>query len=78
MAANSEERIAELGRLLKGKIRADWSLLDEDHREPFDELMGLLSHRESVVAAMMYEVARGRAGRKRNHDRAEEQVYSIS
>jgi hypothetical protein len=53
MAANSEERIAELGRLLKGKIRADWSLLDEDYREPFDELMGLLSHRESVVAAMM-------------------------
>lgn len=76
MAANSEERIAELGRLPKGRIRADWVLLDESYREPFDELMGLLSHRESVVASMMYEVARGRAGRKRNYDRVDGQGHS--
>jgi hypothetical protein len=50
--ANSEERIAELGKLPKGKIRTDWSLLDEAYGEPFDELMELLCHRESVVACM--------------------------
>jgi hypothetical protein len=39
MVANREERIAELGKLLKGKIQTDWTLLDEAYREPFDELM---------------------------------------
>jgi hypothetical protein len=69
MAANSEERIWELGKLLKGRIRADWTLLDEAYREPFDELMALLSHRESVVASMMHHVARARADRERNEAR---------
>jgi len=66
MAANSGERIVDLGKLLKGRIRADWTLLDEGYREPFDELMALLSHRESVVASMMHQIARGRADRERN------------
>jgi len=70
MVAKSEARIAELGKLLKGKIRTDWVLLDEGYREPFDELMGLLRHRESVVACMMHEVAKGRADRERDDDRA--------
>ena len=64
MAANSEERIAELGKLLKGKIRSDWALLDETYREPFDQLMKLLRHRESVVACMMHQAAKRRAGRE--------------
>lgn len=72
MAANSEERIAELGKLLKRKIRTDWTLLDEGYREPFDELMRLLSHRDSVVASMMHQIVRGRADRKRNRDRVED------
>jgi len=53
MAANSEQRIVELGKLLKGRVRDDWTLLDETYREPFDELMGLLTHRQSVVASIM-------------------------
>ncbi len=69
MAINSEKRMAELGKLLKGKIQPDWVLLDEAYREPFDELMGLLSHRESVVASMMHQVARGTADRQRNKAR---------
>jgi hypothetical protein len=70
MAANSEERIAELGKLLKGKIRSDWALLDEAYREPFAELMGLLRHRESVVACLV-QAAKGRGNRKRNDDRVD-------
>jgi hypothetical protein len=68
MAANSEERIAELGKLLKGKIQTDWALLDEAYRESFDELMGLLCHRESVVVCMMHQAAKRRAGRERTDD----------
>ena len=69
MAANSEERIAELGKLLKGKVRADWSVLDEAYRAPLEELMWLLHHRESVVAAfMMQYLARGSADRERNRE----------
>ena len=64
MAVNSEERIAELGKLLKGKIQTDWVLLDEAYRELFDELMGLLRHRESVVVCMMHQAAKRRAGRQ--------------
>ena len=70
MAANSEERIAELGKLLKGKIRSDWALLDETYREPFDQLMKLLRHRESVVACMV-QAAKCRGNRKRNDDRVD-------
>ena len=29
MVAKSDQRITELGKLLKGKIRSDWALLDE-------------------------------------------------
>jgi hypothetical protein len=69
MKGNSEERITELGKLLKGKIRADWSLIDEAYRERFEELMWLLYHRESVVVAfMMQYVSRGRADRQRNRE----------
>jgi hypothetical protein len=32
MVAKNEARIAELGKLLKGKIRTDWVLLDEGYR----------------------------------------------
>jgi hypothetical protein len=64
MAVNSEERIAELGKLLKGKIQTDWVLLDEAYRELFDELMGLLRHRESVVVCMMHQAAKRRPGRQ--------------
>jgi hypothetical protein len=70
MAANSEERIAELGKLLKGKIQTDWTLLDEAYREPFDELMELLRHRESVVACMV-QAAKCRGNRERNDDRVD-------
>ena len=75
----SEERVAELGKLLKAKIRIDWVrtgdtikvsrvLLDEAYRESFDELIGLLQHREAVVASMVRQAAardaeRGRKGR---------------
>jgi len=69
MDANSEERIVKLGKRLKGRIRADWTLLDEGFREPFDELMGLLSHRESVVGSMMHQIATGRADRQLNDAR---------
>jgi len=65
MACNSEGRIAELGKLLKGKIRTDWVLLDEVYRESFDELMALLQHRDSVVACIMHQAAKGRAHRER-------------
>jgi hypothetical protein len=71
MAANSEERIAELGKLLKGKIQADWALLDETYRELFDELMGLLCHRESVVACMIRQAAKRRTNRERSNDRVD-------
>jgi hypothetical protein len=72
MAFNSEERIAELGKLLKGKVRADWSLLDETYRESFDELMALLRNRESVVVAfVMHQTAKRRAPRERNGDRVD-------
>jgi hypothetical protein len=67
MAANSEERIAELGKLLKGKIQTDWALLDEAYREPFDELMELLRHRESVAACMIQAAKRG--GNRERNDR---------
>jgi hypothetical protein len=79
MTARSEERVAELGRLLKAKIRTDWIktddtigvsrvLLDEAYRELFDELISLLQHREAVVACMIRQVTarkadRGRKGR---------------
>ncbi len=79
MTSRSEERVAELGKLLKTKIRTDWVktgdtigvsrvLLDEAYREPFDELIGLLQHREAVVACMIRQAAarkadRGRKGR---------------
>jgi hypothetical protein len=69
MAANSGERIVDLGKLLKGRIRADWTLLDEGYRKPFDQLMGLLSHRRSVLASMMRHVAKGKAVRLRNDAR---------
>jgi hypothetical protein len=75
----SEDRVAELGKLLKAKIRIDWVrtgdtikvsrvLLDEAYRESFDELIGLLQHREAVVASMIRQAAarhaeRGRKGR---------------
>jgi hypothetical protein len=71
MAFNSEERIAELGKLLKGKIRTDWVLLDGAYQESFDELMALLRHRESVVACMMHQAAKRRAHRERNGDRVD-------
>ena len=32
-------------------------LLDEAYREPFDELIGLLQHREAVVATMVRQAA---------------------
>jgi hypothetical protein len=66
MTFDSEGRIAELGKLLKGKIRTDWVLLDEAYRESFDELMALLRHRESVVACIMHQAAKGRTHRERN------------
>jgi hypothetical protein len=72
MAANSEDRIAQLGKLLKGKIRADWTLLDESYREPFDELMWLLNHRESVVVSMMYQRAKGRTKRNCDYGRSDD------
>jgi|HubBroStandDraft_4_1064222.scaffolds.fasta_scaffold1009824_2 hypothetical protein len=65
---NSEERIVELGKLLRGKIQSDWALLDEAYREPFDELMALLRHRDSVVACMV-QAAKHRGNRERNDDR---------
>jgi hypothetical protein len=65
MAANSEERIAALGKRLKGKIQTDWVLVDEAYQEPFDELMGLLSHRESVVACMIRQTAARKTDRER-------------
>jgi hypothetical protein len=65
---NSEERIVELGKLLRGKIQSNWALLDEAYREPFDELMGLLSHRESVVACMI-QAAKRRGNGGRNNER---------
>ena len=68
MAVNSEERIAELGKLLKGKIQTDWVLVDEAYRELFDELMGLLRHRESVVVCIMHQAAKRRAGRDGTDD----------
>jgi hypothetical protein len=71
MAANSEERIAELGKLLKGKIQTDWVLLDEAYRESFDELMGLLRHRDSVVACMIHQAAKRSSDRERNEDRVD-------
>jgi hypothetical protein len=71
MPANSEKRIAKLGRLLKGKIQTDWVLLDEAYREPFEELMGLLRHRESVVACMIHQAAKRRGDRERNDDRVD-------
>ena len=75
MTAKSEERIAELGKLLKGRIQSDWIktsktigisriLLDEAYREPFDELMGLLRHRESVLASIIHQAANRKAGRE--------------
>jgi hypothetical protein len=68
MAFNSEGRIAELGKLLKGKVRADWSLLEEAYRGPFEELMWLLHHRDSVVACMLHQAAKRRAPRERNRE----------
>jgi hypothetical protein len=76
MKASSEERVAELGKLLKGKIKTSWEktgdtirfsrvLLDEAYREPFDELMGLLRHREAVVACMVRQAADRKANRER-------------
>jgi hypothetical protein len=71
MAAYSEERIAGLGKLLKGKIRSDWSLVNETYREPFEELMWLLRHRDSVLACMVHQVAKSRANRKSDDHRVE-------
>jgi hypothetical protein len=71
MAVNSEKRIAELGRLLKGKIQTDWVLIDEAYREPFEELMGLLRHRDSVVACIIHQLANRRADRARDNDRVD-------
>jgi hypothetical protein len=68
---NSEERIAELGKLLKGKIRTDWALLDEAYREPFDELMELLRHRDFVVACMIQAAKHSRVSRERNDERVD-------
>jgi hypothetical protein len=76
MKARSEERVAELGKLLKGKIKTGWVktgdtvgvsrvLLDEAYREPFDELIGLLRHREAVVACMVRQAAERKANRER-------------
>ncbi len=73
---SSEERVAELGKLLKAKIRIEWGrsgdtvrlcrvLLDEAYREPFDELISLLQHREAVVATMVRQAAASRADRGR-------------
>jgi hypothetical protein len=70
MAANSEDRIAALGKLLKGKIQSDWTLLDEAYREPFDELLELLRHRGSVVACMI-QAAKSRGNRERNDERVD-------
>jgi hypothetical protein len=79
MTARSEDRGAELGKLLKAKIRIDWVktgdtvqvsrvLLDEAYRDAFDELIGLLQHREAVISAIIQQAAarkadRGRKGR---------------
>jgi hypothetical protein len=68
MKAKSEERIAELGKLFKGRIQTDWTktsdaigisriLLDEAYREPCDELMRLLRHRASVLACLLHQAA---------------------
>lgn len=59
MVAHSEERIAELGKLLKGKIRTDWALLDEAYRKSFHELMGLLRHRE--IGRSLHDASSGQA-----------------
>lgn len=75
MKARSEERVAELGKLLKGKIKTSWvktgdtigvsrALLDETYRGAFDELIGLLRHREEVVACMVRQVAERKANRE--------------
>jgi hypothetical protein len=75
MKVRSEERVAELGKLLKGKIKTSWVksgenvevsrvLLDESYREPFDELIGLLRHREEVVACLVRQVAERKANRE--------------
>jgi hypothetical protein len=78
MPANSEERIAELGRILKGKIQTDWVLLDEAYRGPFEELMALLRHRDSVVACIIHQAAQRRADRERNDDRADAAGVQLS
>jgi hypothetical protein len=70
MVPNSENRIAELGKLLKGKIQTDWTLLDQAYREAFDELLDLLRHRDSVVACVIRASERG-ANRERTDDRVD-------
>ena len=50
--------------LLKGKIQTSWVLVDEAYRELFDELMGPLRHRESIVVCIMHQAPkRERVGR---------------
>jgi hypothetical protein len=72
----SDERVAKLGKLLKSKMRIEWVragdtikvsrvLLDEAFREPFDELIGLLQHREAVVACLVRQAAARKSDRAR-------------
>jgi hypothetical protein len=62
------DRLAELGRLLKGKVQTNWKqagdsfeisrvLLDEAYRQPFDDLMALMRHNESVLASVIHQKA---------------------
>jgi hypothetical protein len=60
------DRVAALVRLLKGKIQINWKqtsgslemsrvLLDEAYRQPFDELVALLHHREAVLTSLIHQ-----------------------
>jgi hypothetical protein len=68
IAFRNGDRLADLVRLLKGKVQTTWKqtggafemsrvLLDEAYRQPFDELVGLLRQREAVLTSMLHQQA---------------------
>jgi hypothetical protein len=66
VAFSNGDRMAALVRLLKGKVQTTWKqtgdtfemsrvLLDENYRQPFDELAGLIRQRDAVVASLIHQ-----------------------
>ena len=66
LAFSNGDGMAGLIRLLKGKVQTNWVqtgdtfeisrvLLDEAYRQPFDDLVALIQHREAVVACLIHQ-----------------------